>query len=54
LADRLHTAGTSSSVRSSSSFLAYVAKRVIVAREARHMRLDDEAPGTKRTDRMGD
>ena len=35
-------------------FLAYVAKRVIVAREARHMRPDDEATGTQRSDGMGD
>lgn len=55
MADRLHTAGyffVGAIVVF--LFLAYVAKRVIVAREARHMRPDDEATGTQRSDGMGD
>lgn len=55
LADRLHFAGyIFVGVIAAFLVLAYVAKRVIVARESRHLRLEDEAEVRPSSDGVGD
>ncbi|SBS70889.1 DedA family protein [uncultured Microbacterium sp.] len=55
LADRLHFAGyIFVGVIAAFLLLAYVAKRVIVARESRHLRLEDEAEVRPSPDGVGD
>ena len=55
LADRLHIAGyLFVAVIAVFLLLAYVAKRVIVAREARHMALDDDGADERPAGGMGD
>lgn len=55
LADRLHSAGyIFVAVIVVFLVLVYVAKRVIVAREARHLRLDDESEPGQSGEGMGD
>jgi len=55
LADRLHAAGyLFVAVIAVFLILAYIAKRVIVAREARHMAPDEESSDTRTAGDMGD